>query len=469
MELSIILAAGEGTRMKSKRSKVLHTIVGKSLLEYVLEASEGAGIQQAVVVCGENEDQVRARHFDGVTCVRQPIGPDHPYGTGYAAQCAIAQYELGDEDTVLVLTGDTPLIRGETLKTFVQYHQDNQNAATVLTALIEDPTGYGRIIKDETGQLTAIVEHKDATEDQRMIKEFNSGMFAFRGKDLVESLKALDTNNASGELYLTDVVQILNEAGKRVAAYCIDDVQEVYGINSKIQLSEAEAIMRRRINEAYMTAGVIMDFPDTVTIEPGVQIGQDTRLGAHVTLRGQTVIGQDCEIGLNTQIEDSTIGDRVKITQSVIESSTVEDDVTMGPFAHLRPGAHLGQRVHIGNFVEVKNASLGDDSKAGHLAYIGDADVGKEVNVGCGVVFVNYDGKFKHRSTIGDKAFLGSNANLVAPIHIKKEGFVAAGTTLTHNVGEGALAIGRPEYKEIEGYVAKKKARDALKEKGGQA
>lgn len=469
MEFSIILAAGEGTRMKSKKSKVLHTLVGKTLLEYVLDASKGAGMDKAVIVCGENEEQVKARGFENVTCVRQPIGDAYPYGTGFAAQCAIAQVELEDEDTVLVLTGDTPLIRGETLKAFVTFHKENDNAATVLTALIDDPTGYGRIVKDEKGQLKAIVEHKDATEDQRKIKEFNSGMFAFRGKDLVDSLKALDTDNASGELYLTDVIGILNIAGKKVSAYCLADVQEVYGINSKLQLSEAEAIMRKRINADYMTQGVIMDFPETVTIQPGVKIGRDTRLGAHVSLMGKTVIGEDCEIGLNTQIHDSVIGDRVKMTQSVIEEASVDDDTDIGPFAHLRRGAALGKHVHIGNFVEVKNARLGDHTKSGHLAYIGDADVGSDVNVGCGVIFVNYDGKNKHRSVVDDGAFLGSNSNLVAPIHVKKEGFIAAGTTLTRDVNEGALAIGRPEYKEIAGYVAMKKARDAVKEKGGQA
>lgn len=452
MYKAIVLAAGEGTRMKSATSKVLHTLVGKTMLQYVLESARCA-VSDITVICGQNEASVRARYGDSVEIRRQPIGEGHPYGTGFAVLCGMDRVK--DDDQVLVLTGDTPLIKGETLREFMEDHVESENVATVLTATIDDPTGYGRIVR-EGDQLRAIVEEKDCTDEERLIHEFNSGMFVFQGWALKKALEQLDTDNAQGELYLTDAIKILAADGHRVSAHLLSDVEEVYGINSKVQLAEAERVLRRRINESYMMQGAIMDYPDTVTIEDTVTIGRDTRIGANVRLLGNSIIGEEAVIGMNTVIVDSTIGDRVCIEQSVIEKSRVEEDVTIGPFAHLRPNAHLGKGVHIGNFVEVKNATLGAGTKAGHLAYIGDADLGGEINVGCGVIFVNYDGKRKHRTTVEDGAFIGSNANLVAPVHVESRGFIAAGSTVTKDVKSGALMIERSDQVQIEGWVKRK-------------
>lgn len=454
MNKVIILAAGEGTRMKSKTSKVLHKLCNRSILSYIVDASYESGIDQVIIIVGNNEKAVKEEFGDRAIYIKQEIGENIPYGTGYAVK--LAEDLINDEDNVFVLTGDVPLITSNTLMKTLEHHKKLNNDATVISAIFENPFGYGRIVLDENGQLEKIVEHKDCSEKELKIQEINSGLQVFNGKKLKDSLNKLDTNNSQGELYITDVFGILRSEGSNVSTFVLENNEEIMGINTKLQLSEVEKIMRKRINDFYMLDGVILENPDTITIEKGVKIGRDTFIESSVKILGDTEIGEDCIIGMNSRIENSKIGNRVKIMSSYIESAIVEDDVDMGPFARLRPNAHLKQRVHIGNFVEVKNSVVGEDTKAGHLAYIGDADLGQRVNVSCGVIFANYDGKVKHRSTIGDDAFLGSNVSIVSPVVVEDKGFLAAGSTITKDVKEGQLALERAEQKNIDGYYNKK-------------
>ncbi|MCI5996635.1 MAG: bifunctional UDP-N-acetylglucosamine diphosphorylase/glucosamine-1-phosphate N-acetyltransferase GlmU [Peptoniphilaceae bacterium] len=455
MNITIILAAGEGTRMKSKKSKVLHKIANKSLIDYVYESGNEAGADKTIIIVGKNKDMLKEKFKDSVIYKEQKIGKEYPYGTGYAVQ--LAEDEIDDEDNVLVLSGDTPLIKGETLKMFFENHITSNAKASVLTAFIDDTTGYGHIIKDENGKFIKIVEDKDANEFEKKVKEINSGIYAFNGKFLKYGLKKIDTDNAQNELYLTDVIKVLVNEKEFVDTYNLDDVEEIHGINSKLQLFEAEKIMRNRINTEYMKNGVIMENPENTVIEKGIEIGKDTFIGSGVRIFGNTIIGENVYITGDTLIENSVIGNDVLIKSSYIENSIVEDEVTIGPYAHLRPNSTLKKKVHIGNFVEVKNSTLGENTKAGHLSYIGDASVGKDVNMGCGSILVNYDGKSKHRSKIGDGCFVGSNSNIVSPVDIANDTFIAAGTTLVSNVvKEGSLIIGRSETYEKENWVYKK-------------
>lgn len=454
MNKVIILAAGEGTRMKSKTSKVLHKLCNRSMLSYIIDASKEAKVDEIIVIVGNNEDQIKNEFKDQVKYVRQYLGKEFPYGTGYAVK--LAENYIADEDKILVLTGDIPLIRGKTLENFINYHNDNKNDATVLSAILDDPSGLGRIVLDNNGQLLKIVEEKDCSDEERKIKEINSGVLIFNGNKLKYALNRLDTNNSQGELYITDVFGVLKELGSNISTFKVKDADETKGINNKVQLAELEAIMRRRINEEYMLNGVIIENPDTVTIEKGVKIGQDTIIESNVKILGNTIIGENSFIGMNSRIIDSEIGNNVLIYSSFIDKSKIEEGADIGPFARLRPNSVINNNVHIGNFVEVKNAIIDSGTKAGHLAYIGDADLGKNINVSCGVIFANYDGSKKHRTIVGDDAFIGSNVNLVAPVEIADKAFLAAGSTITKNVDNGQLAIERAEQKNIDGYYNKK-------------
>ena len=455
MNITIILAAGEGTRMKSKKSKVLHKIVNRTLIDYVYDASCNAGSDKTIIIVGKNKLEVQDKFGDKVLYKEQKIGKEYPYGTGYAVQLTVD--EISDDDNVLILSGDTPLIKGETLQKLLEGHIAMNSKATVLTAFIDDTTGYGHIIKDNNGKFLKIVEDKDASIEEKRVKEINSGIYVFNGKALKNSITKIDRNNVQNELYLTDAIKVLVQEGELVSTYKLDDIEEIYGINSKLQLFEAEKIMRYRINAEYMKNGVIMENPENTVIEKGVSIGIDTFIGSGARIIGNTSIGENVYITGDTFIENSTIGNGVIIKSSYIEYSTVGDDVTMGPFAHLRPKSILKNDVHIGNFVEVKNTTIGEHTKAGHLSYIGDAIVGKEVNMGCGTILVNYDGKNKHVSEIGDGCFVGSNSNIVSPVKIANDTFIAAGTTVVSNVeNEGSLIIGRSEVFEKEDLVYKK-------------
>jgi len=455
MNIGIILAAGEGTRMKSKHPKVLHRISGKPLLSYVIDQAQDAGISKNVVIVGHGKEAVmESITGENIIYEEQPAHQGAPYGTGYAVMQGMGH--VGDEDTVVVLCGDTPLITANTLKELMESHNSQGNHATVLTTLLEDPTGYGRIIRKDRGSLEAIVEHKDASEDQLEIGEINSGIYCFSGRELKLGLEGIDNDNSQNEYYLTDVVAVLVEGGYRVGAFMIQDASQIHGINSRVQLAQADDIIRERINTGHMENGVTLVNPKDTYIESTVRIGRDTVIYPGAVLEGETVIGEDCIIRGATRIVDSIIGDAVAIESTLIEKSRVGDGCKIGPYAHLRPDSELGRNVKIGNFVEIKKATLGDDSKASHLSYVGDAQVGSGVNIGCGVVFVNYDGERKFKSIIGDNAFIGSNSNLVAPVRVDDWGYVAAGSTITDNVGEGELSIARARQVNKAGWVEKK-------------
>lgn len=455
MNISVILAAGEGTRMKSKLSKVLHKVCGKPILDYVINASKGAAVEKNVVVVGHSGDMVR-EHFkdEPIIFKTQPIGEGVPYGTGFAVMQAIDHIE--DNSTVIILYGDTPLITELTISKLINYHNQNQFKATVLTAILDDPTGYGRIIRENTGDILKIVEQKDASEEEKKINEINSGIYCFDGKLLKYALGKIDNNNAQNEYYVTDVIGILKEEGHKVGAYIIEDSTEIHGVNSRVQLAFSEEVMRRRINEEHMVNGVTIINPENTYIEDGVKIGRDTVIYPGVSIEGKTEIGEDCIIRNNSRIVNSIIHDGVSIESSTIEDSIVGENTHIGPYARLRPNSKIGEHCKIGNFVEVKNSTLKDNTKASHLSYIGDADVGNNVNIGCGVVFVNYNGKDKFRTSVGDNGFIGSNSNLVAPVNVEPWGYVAAGSTITKEVPKGALSIARAEQKNVEGWVERK-------------
>lgn len=453
MIISIILAAGEGSRMKSKLPKVAHKVCGKPLLTHVVNSAVKAKVEKNIVIVGHKSDIVKKCTDQEVTFVEQPIGDDQPYGTAFAVKQA--KDHIKDGDTVVVLCGDTPLITSETLEEFTEFHKEGGFKATVLTSELEIPTGYGRIIRNDNG-VEGIVEEKDATEQQRKITEVNSGIYCFEGKSLLNVLEKITNDNAQNEYYLTDALDILRNEGFKIGGHKIKDSGEIQGINSKVQLAEAEKIMRLRTNTRLMLEGAIIIDPENTYIDSDVKIGMDTVINPGVIIEGETVIGEDCEIGSDTRIKDSKIGNNVEILKSNIVESTIGDGSNIGPYANLRPQSNLGKNVKIGDFVEVKNSKIGDNSKASHLTYIGDGEVGRDVNIGCGVVFVNYDGKNKNKTIVGDNSFIGCNVNLIAPVSVEDNAYVAAGSTITKDVETGSLGLARARQTNIEGWVKKK-------------
>lgn len=442
MYMSIILAAGEGTRMKSSLSKVLHKVCGKEIVKYVIDTAKNAGITKNIVVLGHSKEQVRLSLNDiDVNFVEQPMGSEYPYGTGYAVMCA-KEY-INDDDSVVILCGDGPLIKDSTLKNLLEYHENGDFAVSILTCVTENPTGLGRIIRNSDNTVNRIVEHKDANIDELNVKEINTGIFCFKGKLLKESLSKLDTNNTQNEYYITDTIKVLETQGYKIGAYVLDDEREMKAVNDRVQLHEVTKIMQNRINEMHMKNGVTMIDPNSTYIDFGIEIGKDTVIYPGTVLEKSTVIGENCIIGPNTRIINSTIKNDVTVESSKVIDSFIDDYTSVGPFAYLRPGSKLGKHVKIGDFVEVKNSVIDDGSKASHLSYIGDGEVGKNVNIGCGVVFVNYDGKKKHKTIVKDGAFVGSNSNLIAPVTIEEEAYVACGSTITDDVEKEALAIAR--------------------------
>ena len=452
---AIILAAGKGTRMKSKYPKVIHKVCGKEMVNHVINVSQKSGVNDIVVILGHESDVVKERLPKDSMIAMQT----EQLGTGHAVK--MAKEYINDEDTIVVLCGDTPLIKEDTLKRLFAYHLENEYHATVLTTKVDNPTGYGRIIRDNNEDLLKIVEQKDANEEEKAIKEINSGIYCFNGKSLRESLDLIDNNNAQGEYYLTDTIYIMRDRGQKVGAYNGSTIEELMGVNSRVELSKAEEIMRRRINEAHMVNGVTIIDTNSTYIESDVEIGNDTIIYPGVMLKGNTKIGSNCVIEMNSAIENSIIGDNTEVKNSTIIDSVVGENTTVGPYAYLRPKSNIGNNVKIGDFVEVKNATIEDNSKASHLSYIGDAYVGKDVNIGCGVVFVNYDGKNKFKSIVKDGAFIGSNSNLVAPVIVEEDGYIATGSTITNDVPKGALAIARERQVVKEGWVEKKRSRDS--------
>ncbi|BDH59927.1 bifunctional protein GlmU [Lysinibacillus sp. PLM2] len=449
---AVVLAAGQGTRMKSKLYKVLHPVCGKPMVEHVIDNIQNLDVNRIVTIVGHGAEKVKETLGEKSEYVLQA----EQLGTAHAVQQA--ESILADlEGTTLVVCGDTPLIREETLKALVEFHQKQNAKATILTAVAENPYGYGRIIRNEKGQVSQIVEQKDATEEQQLEKEINTGTYCFDNKALFESLKLVKNENAQGEYYLPDVIEILKSKGEIVSAYTTDDFDEILGVNDRVALSQAEEIMRARINEKHMRNGVTIINPFTTHISIDAVIGSDTVIKPGVVIEGNTIIGEDCIIGPNSQITNSQIGNRTSVQNSVVISSIVGEDTTIGPFAHLRPESQLGNHVKIGNFVEVKKSTLGNDTKVSHLSYIGDAEVGNDVNIGCGSITVNYDGKNKHKTIIEDRVFVGCNSNLVAPVKIGEGSFIAAGSTVTKEVPKDALAIARARQENKLDYAKKLK------------
>lgn len=410
---AVILAAGQGTRMKSKLYKVLHPVCGKPMVEHVVDHIQSVNVDRIVTVVGH-----------GAELVKETLGEKSEYvlqaeqlGTAHAIQQA--EPILGKlEGTTLVVCGDTPLIRPETMQALFEHHAKQNAKATILTAVAENPTGYGRVLRDTDGKVAQIVEQKDATEQQKLVTEINTGTYCFDNKALFEALKLVNNHNAQGEYYLPDVIEILQQQGEIVSAFVTDSFDETLGVNDRFALSQAEQLMRARINEKHMRNGVTIINPATTHISTDAVIGRDTVLQPGVMIEGATVIGEDCIIGPNSHIVASKIGDRTTIHSSVVLNSTVGSETAVGPFAHLRPNSTLGDHVKIGNFVEVKKSVLGDHTKVSHLSYIGDAEVGNNVNIGCGSITVNYDGRNKFKTTIEDNVFVGCNSNLVAPVTI---------------------------------------------------
>ena len=452
MFTSVILAAGMGTRMKSKMPKVLHTVCGKPLSKWVIDASKAAGADKVCAVVGHKAETVKEVLGDVCEFALQA----EQKGTGHAVMQAIDVIK-NSKGEVVILNGDTPLITAETINKAIEYHKNNGNQATVITAILDDATGYGRIVRDNDGSVLKIVEQKDASKEEKKINEVNSGMYVFDAQSLVYALDKITPNNAQGEYYLTDTLEILLSAGKKIGGYAISDNDEIRGINDRVQLNEAEKIMQKRINEYHMRNGVTMRNPESVYIEDGVEIGNDTEICQNVTIKSGTKIGSDCVIGSGSMLDRAVIHDGVDVLSSVILESEVDEGTHVGPFAYIRPNCHVGKEVKVGDFVELKNSNIDDGTKISHLTYIGDSDVGKRVNFGCGTVTCNYDGKKKYRTTIGDDCFVGCNTNFVSPINVGDGVYIAAGSTITEDIPENSLSIARARQINKEGWKDKRK------------
>lgn len=447
---AVILAAGQGTRMKSKLPKVLHQALGKPMVQWVLDCLDHAGVQHKIAVLGHSGEQVGQVIGQQAEIVYQK----EQLGTGHAVMQA-APALPAENDCVLVICGDTPLLRPQTIAQLIARHEAEGNAVTLLTAHAENPTGYGRIVR-QGEQIAAIVEQKDADAEQARIKEINTGTYCFAQKFLLQYLQTLNTNNAQKEYYLTDLIKIANEHGLAVGGFVLDDFNESLGVNNRVQLSQAEAILRRRKCEEVMLAGVTLIDPAATYIGADVQIGNDSIVYPNVVLEGKTVIGSNNIIGMNCRFVDSVIGDDNDIQSTVIVESKVGNGCKIGPMAYLRPGTVLADHVKIGDFVEVKKSQVGQGSKIPHLSYVGDSLVGSGVNIGCGTITCNYDGVNKYQTTIKDGAFIGSNTNLVAPVTVEENAFIGAGSTITRDVPESALAVVRAELRVKENWRKKK-------------
>ncbi|MNM62968.1 Bifunctional protein GlmU [compost metagenome] len=447
---ALILAAGQGKRIKSNLPKVLHKVCGKEMINHVIDTMREANIEDVNIIIGKGAELVqKATESRNVSYSLQ----EDQLGTGHAVKCA--KEFLKDKDGVVaIFTGDAPLIRKETVKKLLDNHIENGNTGTLLTSLIQDPTGYGRIIRNGN-EIERIVEHKDCNEDELKVNEINAGMYCFDIKALLGALEKLSNNNAQGEYYLTDVISILKSEGKKLGAV-ITEFDETLGVNSRAELAQAEVIMRKVINKKHLDNGVTIIDPSNTYIGVDVVIGQDTIIYPGNVLEGKSEIGTDCVLYPNSRIDSSIIGNEVEIQSSVILQSKIGDNTTVGPFAYVRPESNIGDKVRIGDFVEIKKSTIGNNTKVSHLTYIGDAEVGENCNFGCGTVVVNYDGKNKNKTIIGDNSFIGCNTNLVSPVEVKDNTYIAAGSTITKEVPEGSLAIARAKQVNIEGWVNKK-------------
>ena len=451
---AIILAAGEGTRMKSSHPKVVHKLLSKPLIWWPVHAAREAGAERIIVVVGHGADEVRAALADETDI--EFVEQTERLGTGHAVKC-VRDAIGGFQGPTVVLYGDTPLVTAKTIAKLIDETRTNHNACTVLTFEPDDPTGYGRIVRSEDGALEAIVEHKDCTPEQREeLWECNSGIYCFCGRRLSENLDKIQANNVQHEYYLTDMVGIYQEMGEPVAGLLAEDANELLGVNSRVQLAQATYVMQDRINARLMDAGVTMLDPALVWVGPEVTVGRDTELLPMTMLWGKTSIGEDCMIGPNTRLTDVTVADGASIEETVGYSTVIDEGVTVGPRAYLRPGTHLCARAHVGTHVEIKNSTIGEGSKVPHLSYIGDTEMGSGVNIGAGSITCNYDGVFKHRTTIGNDVFVGSDTMMVAPVEIGDGALVGAASCITEDVPAGALALERSEQQVYKGYAAKR-------------
>ncbi len=460
---AIIMAAGEGTRMKSNHAKVSHALLGKPMICWVVDAALAAGCNRIVVVIGSHADEVRslldarygANEAARVECVEQT----ERLGTAHAVRCALDATGI-DAGPMVILNGDLPLIKSETIRTFADTVGDGTHAAAVLTMTPPDPFGYGRIELDEDGSVARIVEQKDCTPEQAAgLLECNAGCYAFDGAQLAAHIGEVGCDNAQGEYYLPDMIEILKDAGQSVTIYHCDDYREGLGVNSRAQLAQLTALARDAINERLMAEGVTFIDPAQAWIGPDAQIGRDTVVWPQTHLIGACVVGEDCQLGPNTRLTDTRVGDRCVVDETVAVDAVLENDVDCGPRAYLRPGTHMLDGSKAGTHVEIKKSTIGRGSKVPHLSYIGDTTMGEGVNIGAGSITCNYDGKNKNATVIGDRTFIGSDTMMVAPVHIGSDAITGAGGTITKDVPDGALALERTEQRIVEGYTERRRAR----------
>ena len=450
---AVILAAGQGTRMKSKMAKVLHKAGGRTLVEHVIAAAQGvAPADRVFVVVGHQAEAVEAvAKAAGAGSIHQ----EEQRGTGHAVMCGRDQLaSLGG--LLLILNGDCPMIRVETLEALIRLYRETGSGAAIITTDLDDPTGYGRIIRRANGDVEAIVEHKAATPEERKVREINVGFYCFDAGAFWKHVGEVRPDNPAREYYLTDMIAILLKAGHRITALKADDSSEMLGINNRVELAAVDRILRDRKARQLMLDGVTIEKPETVTIDAEVTIGNDTIIGPFAQITGRTTIGANCRIGASSLIDNSTLADDVDVFPfTSISGCTLDTKAQVGPYARLRMGAHLCEGAHVGNFVELKKTNLGAGSKSMHLAYLGDSQIGSKVNIGAGTITCNYDGRTKHQTKIGDGAFVGSNSTLVAPLEVGDDSYIGAGSTITHKVPEKALAIGRSRQVNKEGWVKK--------------
>ncbi len=447
----IILAAGLGTRMKSSTIKILHRAAGRPIISYVLDLAAPLCDQPPVMVIGHQRDEVKAAVGDRARFAIQ----EEQLGTGHAALQAAGAVK---RKRVLILSGDVPLTRPETLKKLIEAHESSGNALTLLTMKLDDPGMYGRIVRDQRGTVVKIIEAKDASRDEKRITEVNAGIYVFEVDHLFDNLRKLSTSNAQGEYYLTDLIKVLRSSGQPVGAVVVDNPVEALGVNSRADLAVVEAEIQRRVVEKLMRDGVTFRNPSTVVIDSTVAIGNDTVIYPFVTLEGTTTIGSGCVIEPGVHLQNVTVGQNVHVkTGTVAEGAEIADEALVGPYAHLRPGTKLGKHVKVGNFVETKKAVFGERAKASHLSYIGDADIGADVNIGAGTITCNYDGVNKHKTVLEDEVFIGSDTQLVAPVRVGRGAYVGAGSTITKDVPPDSLALSRVPQKVVDGWAARKR------------
>jgi bifunctional UDP-N-acetylglucosamine pyrophosphorylase / glucosamine-1-phosphate N-acetyltransferase len=443
---AVVLAAGEGTRMKSSVPKVLHPLCGRPMLLHVIGALEQLPLTRIVVVVGHGAESVIKTLHEETDVPLEFVEQRVQRGTGDAVSVALTVFpdELDGEDDIVVVPGDTPLLRAETVAALARDHDESGAAATVLTAVLPDPTGYGRIVRGKEGRVESIVDHWDATPEERAIDEVNTSIYCFRRGLIAPALRRLSPENAQGEYYLTDAIAVLRAAGHKVIAMTAPETAEAMGVNDRLQLAEAEAALRARINARWMREGVAMVDPSRTYIDATVTLGAEVHLLPGVTLEGRTTVAAGAVIGPDTRLIDTVVGEGATVTYSVAREAEIGADVNVGPFAHLRPGTRLGKGAKAGSFVEIKSSDVGEGAKVPHLAYVGDAEIGAGANLGAGTITANYDGQAKHRTKIGPDAHIGSNTVLVAPVEVGEGAYTGAGAVVTEDVPAGALAKGVP-------------------------